>query len=150
MKIVVQRVHEAKVTVGGDVAGQIGAGLLILVGVRQGDTDAEAAWLARKCASLRIFPDDEGKMNRSVLDAGGEVLVVSQFTLYGDAQKGNRPSFVASAAPEEAERLYECFLHHVEKTMSKAPARGVFGAMMDVHLVNHGPVTILIERNPAE
>ena len=110
MRAVVQRVSEARVTIGGEVAGQVGRGVLVLVGVEAGDSPGDADWLASKIVALRIFPDDEGKMNRSLVDAGGEALVVSQFTLHASTKKGNRPSFVRAAPPEEAVPLYERFL----------------------------------------
>jgi D-aminoacyl-tRNA deacylase len=139
MRALVQRVSEASVTVGGEEVARIGRGLLVLLGVRRGDTEAEADRIARKLLALRVFEDDAGRMNRSVRDVGGELLCVSQFALYGDTRKGNRPSFVDAAAPEEAERLYE----RVREALS---ARGgVFGARMAVALVNDGPVTLLIE-----
>jgi len=149
MIAVVQRVSEASVTVG-EVGHheQIGAGLLVLLGVERGDTEREADWMAGKIARLRIFRDDEGKMNRSVQEIAGEILIISQFTLAGDCRKGNRPSFVAAADPTEGERLYE----HVGARLAaehKLPVkRGVFGAMMDVALVNDGPVTLVIRREP--
>jgi D-tyrosyl-tRNA(Tyr) deacylase len=139
MRAVVQRVARARVTVDGEQAGAIGPGLLVLLGVRRGDTAEHAGKLARKLLALRIFEDDEGRMNRSVGDAGGEVLCVSQFTLYGDTRKGNRPSFVDAAPPEEAEPLYEL----VRATLGAQGGR--FGAHMQVELVNDGPVTILVE-----
>jgi D-aminoacyl-tRNA deacylase len=139
MRALVQRVSEASVTVDGEEVACIGHGLLVLLGVRRGDTEADADRIARKLLALRVFEDDAGKMNRSVRDVDGELLCVSQFTLYGDTRKGNRPSFVDAAAPEEAERLYES----VREALS---ARGgVFGARMAVALVNDGPVTLLIE-----
>ena len=139
-----QRVREASVRVEGQVVGQIGRGLLVLLGVGQGDTPEDAVFLAEKVAHLRIFPDDAGAMNRSLLEVGGELLVVSQFTLYGDARKGRRPSFIHAAPPEEANRLYR---HHVEhaRGLGLRVAEGVFQAMMDVALVNEGPVTILLD-----
>jgi D-aminoacyl-tRNA deacylase len=146
MVALVQRVSEARVIVEGTTMGEIGPGVLVLLGVHTADTEAEGEWLARKVAALRIFRDSEGKMNRSVVDVGGEALVVSQFTLYGDASRGNRPSFIDSAPPDRAERLYEVFADRLTKEMRREVARGVFGAMMDVHLVNDGPVTIWIER----
>ncbi len=148
MVALVQRVREASVEVEGEVTGAIGAGLMILLGVHKDDTEREVAWLARKCANLRIFRDDAGLMNRSVLDVGGEALVVSQFTLYGNAAKGNRPSFIASARPEQAEALYETFVEALSAHLGKPVATGVFGAMMQVHLVNDGPVTLWVERKP--
>jgi D-tyrosyl-tRNA(Tyr) deacylase len=147
MRAVVQRVRRASVTVDGDVTGAIGPGLLILLGVHQTDTEDEIDWGARKCARLRIFADDEGLMNRSLQDVGGEALVVSQFTLYGDATKGNRPSFVEAAPPDQADRLYERFVAQLDQRLDTAVQTGTFGAMMDVALVNDGPVTILVERD---
>ena len=146
MVALVQRVREASVEVEGEEVGAIGPGLLILLGVHVDDTEEEVGWLARKCARLRIFRDDEGLMNRSVLDLGGEALVVSQFTLYGNAEKGNRPSFIASARPEQAEALYERFVQALGRELGGPVATGVFGAMMDVRLVNDGPVTLWVER----
>lgn len=132
----------------GETVGVIGEGLMILLGVHRDDTGQEVEWLARKCANLRIFRDAEGLMNRSVQDVGGEALVVSQFTLYGNAMKGNRPSFIESARPEKAEVLYERFVEALSAHLGKPVATGVFGAMMDVRLVNDGPVTIWVERKP--
>lgn len=146
MVALIQRVREASVVIDGATVGAIGPGLLILLGVHQEDEAAAADWLARKCANLRIFPDDAGKMNRSVQDAGGEALVVSQFTLYGSAEKGNRPSFVASAGPEVAEPLYEHFVRALDDHLASPVQTGRFGAMMQVHLVNDGPVTLWVER----
>lgn len=148
MIALVQRVSEARVEVDGSVVGRIDRGLLVLLGIHTDDTRVEADWLARKCAGLRIFSDAEDKMNLALSDVDGSALVVSQFTLYGDARKGNRPSFVASAPPEIAEPLYEYFLGALETAAGSRPERGVFGAMMSVHLVNDGPVTLIIERNP--
>jgi D-tyrosyl-tRNA(Tyr) deacylase len=144
MRAVVQRVSEASVRVEGRVVGQIGRGLLVLLGVGTGDGEADAEMLAEKVANLRIFPDEAGAMNRSLLEVEGELLVVSQFTLYGDARKGRRPSFIDAAAPEEANRLYR---HCVEKAraLGLKVEEGVFRAMMDVALVNEGPVTILLD-----
>jgi D-tyrosyl-tRNA(Tyr) deacylase len=144
MRAVVQRVSEASVQVEGATVGSIGAGLLVLLGVGQGDGDDDAAMLADKTLNLRIFPDDAGHMNRSVLDTGGDVLVVSQFTLYGDARKGRRPSFIDAAAPEEANRLYGLFVARLRASGLRVE-EGVFRAMMDVALVNHGPVTLLLD-----
>ncbi|MEP0547037.1 MAG: D-aminoacyl-tRNA deacylase [Rhodothermales bacterium] len=146
MVALVQRVSEASVTVDGDVTGAIGPGLLVLLGVHRDDTDAELAWVVNKVANLRIFPDDEGRMNRSLLDTGGEALVVSQFTLYGDTRKGNRPSFVESAPPEQAEALYEAFVAALGDLLGRSVPTGVFGAHMDVRLANDGPVTLWVER----
>lgn len=146
MIALVQRVSEARVTVDGRVTGQIGRGLLVLLGVHRADTAAEVAWVAKKVANLRVFPDDEGRMNRSLLDVGGEALVVSQFTLYGDARKGNRPSFVEAAPPERGEALYEAFVAELERLLGRLVPTGEFGAMMDVQLVNDGPVTLWVEK----
>lgn len=145
MRVVLQRVSRAKVTVDGRVTGQIGAGLLLLVGFAEGDTPDTLRWMAGKAVDLRVFRDDAGRMNRSVLEAGGGVLVVSQFTLYGDARKGRRPSFVGAAPPEVAIPLYEQFID-ILKTLISPVETGEFGAMMDVELVNDGPVTLLLER----
>jgi D-tyrosyl-tRNA(Tyr) deacylase len=144
MRAVVQRVSRAKVTVAKEVVGEIGRGLLILLGVALGDTEAHARWLAEKICSLRIFEDDEDKMNRGLLEVGGAALVVSQFTLYGDCRKGRRPSFVEAALPAEAEPLYEAFATAVRAQGIKT-ATGRFGAMMQVELVNDGPVTLILE-----
>lgn len=145
MRVVLQRVSRARVTVGGRVTGQIGRGLLLLAGFTDGDTDDTLAWMADKVVELRIFPDDEGRMNRSVREVGGGLLVVSQFTLYGDARKGRRPSFVDAARPEVAIPLYERFVDLLRGT-GLPVGTGEFGAMMDVELVNDGPVTLILER----
>jgi D-tyrosyl-tRNA(Tyr) deacylase len=144
MRAVIQRVSRASVTVNGSVVGSIDRGLLVLLGVTHADTAAEADWMAEKIAALRIFPDDEGKLNRSVVDCAGSVLVVSQFTLYGDARKGTRPSFIEAARPEHAIPLYELVVQRLSEVVPVAT--GEFGAMMDVELVNDGPVTIILER----
>ncbi len=148
MRAVVQRVSEAWVRVDGREVARIGAGLLVLLGVGQGDGDGDADQLAEKVVNLRIFADDAGHMNRSLLDVGGELLVVSQFTLYGDARRGRRPSFVQAAPPVEAERLYRRFIAQAEAAGPRV-ASGVFQAMMDVGLVNAGPVTILLDSGRA-
>ena len=145
MRAVLQRVRQARVRVGDEVTGEIGPGLLVLLGVAQGDTPEQARWLAEKVVGLRIFQDGEGKMNRDVAEAGGAVLVVSQFTLYGDCRKGRRPSFIEAAPPEIAVPLYEAFVAAV-RAQGVRTATGRFGAMMQVELVNDGPVTILVER----
>ena len=145
MRVVLQRVSSARVSVGGREVGAIGRGLLLLAGFSPGDDDSTLRWMGEKVATLRIFPDDEGRMNRSVEEAGGGILVVSQFTLYGDARKGRRPSFVAAAAPEVAEPLYDRFVQ-VLRARGGPVATGEFGAMMDVALVNDGPVTLILER----
>ncbi|HZD95826.1 MAG TPA: D-aminoacyl-tRNA deacylase [Candidatus Sulfotelmatobacter sp.] len=144
MRAVVQRVNRCRVTVAGRCTGEIGAGLLVLLGVNRSDTQAAADYLVDKITGLRIFEDPEGKMNLSVQDAGGAVLVVSQFTLYGDVRRGKRPSFDAAARPEEAKRLYEYFVAKVRATGLRC-ATGEFQAMMEVDLVNSGPVTILLD-----
>ena len=144
MRAVVQRVAEASVRVEGATVGRIGAGLLVLLGVGQGDGENDVTVLADKVLHLRIFPDDAGHMNRSVLDTGGDVLVVSQFTLYGDARRGRRPSFIDAAPPEEANRLYGLFVARLRASGVRVE-EGVFRAMMDVALVNHGPVTLLLD-----
>ena len=144
MRAVVQRVKRASVTVEGQVIASVGKGLLVLLGVAQGDAEADAEFLAEKVANLRIFADDEGKMNRSVKEAGGAVLAVSQFTLLGDARKGRRPSFIDACAPERANALFEHFCAKVREQGLDCAA-GKFRAMMDVELVNDGPVTILLD-----
>ncbi|MGH2808219.1 MAG: D-aminoacyl-tRNA deacylase [Actinomycetota bacterium] len=148
MRAVVQRVTRASVTVDADVVGECGPGVLVLLGISPDDGEAEARWCADKVANLRIFNDDEGKMNLSLLDVGGEALVVSQFTLYGDARKGRRPSFIRAAQGPEAEALYERCIRELEGLGIKC-ATGRFGAMMDVELVNDGPVTILLDSEKA-
>jgi D-tyrosyl-tRNA(Tyr) deacylase len=145
MRVVLQRVSRARVTVEGRVTGEIGRGLLLLAGFTDGDTDDTLAWMADKVVELRIFPDDEGKMNRSVREVGGGLLVVSQFTLYGDTRKGRRPSFIDAARPEIAIPLYERFVDLLRAT-GLSVGTGEFGAMMDVELLNEGPVTLILER----
>jgi len=144
MRAVLQRVSRARVKVDEKVTGEIGAGLMILLGVGREDTSAVAATLAEKCANLRIFEDEQGKMNRSLLDVKGSALVVSQFTLYGDARGQRRPSFIAAAPPEQAKALYEEFCEALRR-LGVAVATGIFQAMMSVELVNEGPVTILLD-----
>ncbi len=146
MRVVLQRVSRARVTVGGRVTGQIGTGHLLLVGFTPGDDEGALAWMADKIVGLRVFPDDDGKMNRSLADVGGAVLVVSQFTLYGDTRKGRRPSFVHAAGPEIAVPLYERFVALLRERVQADVETGEFGAMMDVELVNDGPVTLVLER----
>jgi D-tyrosyl-tRNA(Tyr) deacylase len=145
MRVLLQRVSRAEVRVGARVTGAIGSGFLLLVGLTHTDTDAQLAWMAEKVAGLRLFADAEGKMNLALDDVGGAVLVVSQFTLYGDAQKGRRPSFVDAARPEQAVPLYERFVALLRERGLKVET-GEFGAMMDVELVNDGPVTLWLER----
>ena len=144
MRAVVQRVSQARVDVDGETVGAVERGLLVLLGVQTPDTARDADYLAAKIATLRIFNDAQGKMNLDLHDVQGGVLVVSQFTLYGDARKGRRPSFVQAAPPEQAERLYEYFLEAVARHGAPV-AHGVFGATMQVHLVNDGPVTLLLD-----
>ncbi len=146
MRAVIQRVGRASVTSGGELLGSIGLGLLVFVGVTRGDDSGTVRWMAEKILRLRIFEDEAGKMNRSVEDVGGGILVVSQFTLYGDAARGNRPSFTAAAPPEAARPLYEEFVAALGSMTSLPVATGSFGASMEVSLVNDGPVTILLER----
>lgn len=145
MKAVIQRVKNASVSVDGEVVSAIGCGYMILLGVVEGDTLAEAELMAAKVAKLRVFEDEDGKMNKSVLDVDGEILVVSQFTLCADVKKGNRPSFTSSAAPQLANELYERFSALLKENGVKRVENGVFGADMQVSLVNDGPVTILYD-----
>ncbi len=145
MRVVLQRVSRACVTVNGAVTGEIGTGFVVLVGFTHSDQDEQLQWMADKIAGLRVFADENGKMNRDLRASTGRVLVVSQFTLYGDVRKGRRPSFVAAAPPEQAERLYGLFLEALRER-GLPVASGVFGAMMDVELVNDGPVTLIIDR----
>ncbi len=144
MRAVVQRVSEASVRVEAETVSQIGLGLLVLLGVGQGDEESDADTLADRTVNLRIFPDGGGQMNRSVLDLRGEILVVSQFTLYGDARKGRRPSYLEAASPAVASRLYERYVASLRPSGLRVTT-GVFGAMMDVALVNQGPVTLLLD-----
>ncbi len=143
MKALLQRVTRGCVRVGGQVVGSVEKGFVVLLGVRAGDDDAAARYLAEKTAGLRVFPDGQDRMNLSVMDVGGGVLVVSQFTLYADTRKGNRPGFTAAAAPAEAERLYEAYVGHLRRILGEdRVATGVFRASMQIELVNDGPVTI--------
>jgi D-aminoacyl-tRNA deacylase len=148
MRAVLQRVKEASVTVAGERVAGIGPGLLVLVGVGRGDGEADVQFLADKIVDLRVFADDAGAMNRSARDAGAEILVVSQFTLYGDCRKGRRPSYIEAAPPEEAERLYRDFVTRLQAS-GLVVREGVFRAMMDVGLVNDGPVTLLLDSRRA-
>ena len=146
MRVIVQRVSKASVTVDGEVTGAIGPGLLCLVGIGEGDTEEDARWLAHKTANLRIFADQDDRMNLSVKDIGGAILVVSQFTLYADTRKGFRPSFVGAAPPEIAEPLVDLYTDAIRE--EDVPVEtGIFGAMMQVSLENDGPVTIILERD---
>ncbi len=146
MRVVLQRVSEARVSVDEQVVGEIGTGHLLLVGFADHDSPETVEWMAEKVVGLRIFGDADGKMNRDLGDVGGSVLVVSQFTLYGDARKGRRPSFIRAARPHVAVPLYEAFLRSLEVRLPGRVARGEFGAMMKVSLVNDGPVTLVLEK----
>ena len=148
MRAVLQRVRRGRVLVDEDVVAEIGRGIVILLGVGREDTEKEAAWLAKKCADLRIFEDTEGKTNLSVQEVGGGILVVSQFTLYADTRKGRRPSFISAGVPELAEPLVDAFAQNLT-ALGIRVERGVFGAHMVVDMENDGPVTIILEREPA-
>jgi D-aminoacyl-tRNA deacylase len=145
MKAVVQRVKEGHVSVEGEIVGAIGRGLGVFLGVGPEDTSQDVAWLAKKIALLRVFPDETGKMSLNVQNIGGGVLVISQFTLFGDCRCGNRPDFTKAAPPEKAEELYNEFLDTLEKELGQKPERGKFRAKMEVSLVNCGPVTLIID-----
>jgi len=149
MRAVLQRVSRAKVTVDGETTGEIGTGLLVLLGVGSEDVEADALALVEKMVNLRIFDDEDGKMNRSVVDIAGDILVVSQFTLYADTRKGRRPSYLGAAAPEEANRLYEFFVKEAGRYVTKV-GTGRFQAMMDVELINNGPVTIILDSSQSK
>ncbi|HUL52276.1 MAG TPA: D-aminoacyl-tRNA deacylase [Opitutaceae bacterium] len=150
MRAVIQRVASAAVSAGGEESGRIGPGLLVLVGIARDDTAEDGAWLAQKIVKLRIFPDGDGQMNRAVTEAGGEILVVSQFTLHASVRKGSRPSYNDAAKPEQAVPLYEDFVRQLQAAMGRPVATGRFGALMQVSLVNDGPVTILIDTKGRE
>ncbi len=145
MRVVIQRVSEAAVKIDGNIVGEISKGLLVLLGIAQEDTEQDALYLIQKLINLRIFSDADGKMNLSVQDCGGELLVVSQFTLYADTKKGNRPSYIRAARPEHAIPLYEFFLQELQKQFQGPIQTGQFGADMKVSLINDGPVTIIID-----
>ncbi len=145
MKTVIQRVSESSVTVDGKIVGSINKGYMILLGVVKGDTEKEAELLARKTASLRVFEDENGKMNKSVLDIDGEILAISQFTLCADCKKGNRPSFTDSEEPEKAKRLYELYCEELKRNGVRTVEKGIFAADMKVSLINDGPVTICFD-----
>lgn len=144
MRAVVQRVSRAQVSVGESITGSISGGLVVLLGIQASDREDAARWLAEKIVNLRVFEDDEGKMNRSLIDTGGHMLVVSQFTLYGDCRKGRRPGYSNAAPPDKAEPLYEIFIEYVRERGIQT-ATGTFQAMMELSLTNHGPVTLLLD-----
>jgi D-tyrosyl-tRNA(Tyr) deacylase len=146
MKAVIQRVQEASVTINDEVVAKINDGLLVLLGIVQDDNVATIAWMSSKIVNMRIFNDEHGLMNKSILDIGGDIILVSQFTLYGDAQKGNRPSFIKAAKPDIAIPIYENMIAQLSKDLGKPIQTGVFGADMKVGLVNDGPVTIVLEK----
>lgn len=145
MRVVVQRVSRASVTINGEIVGSIGTGLLLLVAMHGEETEEDVAWMANRCVGLRVFQDPEGKMNLSLKDVGGSLLVVSQFTLYGDCSKGRRPSFIRAGEPEISEKLVDRFVELL-RTEDVEVATGLFGAMMKVELTNEGPVTLIIDR----
>lgn len=145
MRLVIQRVTEASVSIGGSLHSAIGPGLMVLVGVSEGDSDDDARWLAAKCTAMRIFADDNGVMNRSVAETGGEILAVSQFTLCASTRKGHRPSYIRAAAHDTAIPLYELFCSECQNLLGREVKKGIFGADMQVALVNDGPVTIVID-----
>jgi D-tyrosyl-tRNA(Tyr) deacylase len=147
LRIVIQRVRRAKVEVGSTDVSSIGHGILVLAAFREGDNDEELAWMARKCLELRIFEDDDGKMNLSLMDIGGELLVVSQFTLYGNCRKGRRPDYTESASSSDAAGLYRRFIEILESHYPRV-SEGVFGAHMNIELLNDGPVTMILDRDP--
>jgi len=150
MRIVIQRVSMSSVTIGSGVSGMIGRGLLVFLGIEANDQQEDIEWLSNKLINLRVFNDDKGIMNYSVKDAGGEILVVSQFTLHASTRKGNRPSYIRAAKPEIAIPLYENFIVYLEQLLGKKIQTGQFGAMMEVSLVNDGPVTIIIDSKNKE
>jgi D-tyrosyl-tRNA(Tyr) deacylase len=145
MRIVIQRVRSAHVAVAGEIKGEIGQGLLLFVGIEHADQEEDAVWLSEKIRSLRIFSDQDGKMNLSVADVTGDILVISQFTLHASTKKGNRPSFIDAARPEQAIPLYQFFIRQLESLTGKPVATGIFGADMQVSLINDGPVTIIMD-----
>lgn len=146
MRVVLQRVRRGEVRIDGESAGRIGRGYVLLAGFGPQDEPGDLEWMADKVVGLRLFPDEDGRMNHSIRDAGGALLVISQFTLYGDARKGRRPSFVGAAPPEQAEPLYRSFLGLLEERLPGRVESGEFGAMMEVELVNDGPVTLILDR----
>lgn len=150
MRVVIQRVTEAKVVIDGNVNGEIGEGFMILVGIEEADGAEDIAWLTKKIVNLRVFDDENGVMNRSIMDAGGDILLISQFTLHAMTAKGNRPSYIRAAKPDISIPLYEAFIKSLEEAMGKKIATGIFGADMKVSLTNNGPVTILIDSKNRE
>lgn len=150
MRVVIQRVSSASVTINGEIHGRIGRGLLLLLGIEADDNQEDVQWLSGKIIRLRIFPDDAGLMNRSIQDIDGEILLISQFTLFANTKKGNRPSFLRSAKPDIAIPIYQTFQKHLEHHLGKSVATGQFGAYMEVRLVNDGPVTISIDTKAKE
>ncbi len=150
MRVIVQRVLSARVEVDGGITGAIGPGLLIFAGMEEGDGESDLAWMSAKLSRLRIFPDEAGAMNRSVMDVGGEMLAVSQFTLFASTRKGNRPSWKRAAAPEISQPLFDKFVCRLEADLGRPVPQGVFGADMKVHLVNGGPVTLFIDSKHPE
>lgn len=150
MRILVQRVKKASVTISGELSSSIGAGVLVLLGIEETDTGDDVRWLATKLVNLRVFDDDNGVMNISVTEADGEVMIISQFTLYASTRKGNRPSYIRAARPETAIPLYNSFISETESLLGKRVMTGTFGAMMDVMLINDGPVTIFIDSKSRE
>jgi len=150
MRVVIQRVNQASVQIDGQITGKIGKGLLILLGIENADSQEDIDWLVHKIKNLRIFNDENGMMNKSLLDINGEVLIVSQFTLHAKTKKGHRPSYIHAAKPDIAIPLYEAFIDTFKKSITTKVATGKFGAMMDVSLINHGPVTIIIDTKRKE
>jgi D-tyrosyl-tRNA(Tyr) deacylase len=150
MKVVIQRVSRSSVTIGGELAGVIGSGMLILLGIGVDDVAEDVEWLCGKIVNLRIFNDENGVMNRSITETGGDMLIISQFTLHASTKKGNRPSYIRAARPEQAIPLYQRFIDTIEQMLGKSVQRGRFGAMMEVALINDGPVTILIDSKNRE
>lgn len=150
MRTVIQRVSRASVSINGRMKSEIGRGLLVFVGIEESDNETDAEWLSKKIVQLRIFSDDNGVMNRSVLETGGEIMVISQFTLHAKTKKGNRPSYIRAAPPETAIPLYNSFVNMISGLIGKIAATGEFGAMMDVELINDGPVTIIIDTKEKE
>lgn len=150
MRAVIQRVSRASVEIEAEIKGEITQGLLILLGIENDDTDEDITWLSGKISRLRIFDDEEGVMNKSIVEIGGEILLISQFTLHASTKKGNRPSYIKAAKPEIAIPIYEKFIAQIEKDTAKKPATGEFGAYMNVALINDGPVTIIIDTKNRE